>query len=118
MYIYLDDIRMPPKDENTWVIVRNFEAFKRQCELAWSQSQEIEFISFDHDLAFDHYAGEYFSGEKTGADAAKWLCQSCIAHGHKIPAYAVHSRNVPGAANIVSIIESAKKVWPEAWAGT
>jgi hypothetical protein len=47
--------------------------------------------------------------EKTGRDAALWLANYCVDNGIPIPVYYVHTLNPDGGANIVSILESAKK---------
>ena len=79
-------------------------------------------ISFDHDLA-DHHYQEYHRAnegdkkldynnykEMTGYHAAKWLAEYCIERNLKIPIYTVHSMNYMGKQNIISVLESAKKI--------
>lgn len=111
MKIFLDDIRFPidvfnyTGDElyfqSDWVIVRNYENFISAINNAIFS--KIEIISFDHDLADEHYGREetpwsversidYFSyREKTGYDCAKWLCDYCLDNELKFPEYLVHS---------------------------
>lgn len=49
--IYLDDIRTPV--DKSWIIVRNYNEFVKQI-LSLSSDDEYV-ISFDHDLADEHY---------------------------------------------------------------
>jgi arginase family enzyme len=66
------------------------------------------FISFDHDLADDHYLpGSTY--EKTGATFARWLIDWIIDNDIVIPDdfnYYVHSMNPVGAENIRSLMAS------------
>ena len=119
--LFLDDVRMPqdvkwvnlPSVE--WTIVRNYEAF---CNIIIQRGLP-RFIAFDHDLADEHYGNapvdKYGENdytkykEMTGYDCAKWLCDYCIDSTLYIPDYIIHSLNPIGAANINSIIQSAKK---------
>jgi hypothetical protein len=133
--LFLDDIRIP-KDaiglvpsnlnklywESDWVIVRNFHQF---CN--YLQNFGVpDFISFDHDLADDHY-NDLFSDEnwikndsdivlkyedykeKTGYECAKWLVDFCLENGYNLPDYQVHSANPVGKKNIESYLLNAKK---------
>lgn len=76
-----------------------------------------DFISFDHDLADEHYEDILDFGianyesytEKTGYECAKWLVDYCIDHKIPLPEYAVHSDNPVGSANIISYLKSAEK---------
>jgi hypothetical protein len=71
-------------------------------------------ISFDHDLAEISYDPKsqkenfkYY--EKTGYDAAKWLCKYCWTNGLPIPSWNVHSANPVGRDNIISLLKSYEK---------
>ena len=55
--IYLDDVRTP-KDENYWVVVRNYEQFVET--VSNTGLENIELISLDHDLG-DTAMNEYFN---------------------------------------------------------
>tara|TARA_R110000851_G_scaffold172952_7_gene319248 strand:- start:137 stop:562 length:426 start_codon:yes stop_codon:yes gene_type:complete len=73
-------------------------------------------ISFDHDLANEHYAppnryndyhswvGEQEFKEKTGMDAAKWVIEYCLDYNQPLPEWSVHSANPPGAENITKLL--------------
>ena len=113
--IYLDDkkkeegrdpsITYPKDSPDFWYRAYNYAEF---CDLIKSKGvDDIDFISFDHDLAdFDEDGNE-----KTGMDCAKFLANYCMDHGWvDIPLYNVHSDNPVGAQNITSYLESYKKV--------
>jgi hypothetical protein len=124
MRLFLDDIRVPydvfkmtinPIFENNedWVIVRDYYQFINYIK----KYGLPEFISFDHDLSYEHYLEENQSDieyetliEKTGYDASKWLVEYCMENGIEIPNYYVHSANPEGKQNIESYLESQKKV--------
>lgn len=99
--------------ENEWVICRNYKSFTTTIETMGLP----DFISFDHDLADQHYRSYLESGEidyssfteKTGYDCAKWLVNYCLDHKTQLPEYAVHSDNIVGAENIMSYLKNAKK---------
>lgn len=111
--IFLDDVRMPR--DVTWVnmplgpwsIARNYDQF-----IGVIKSIGLpDFISFDHDLADEHYGGgakydQYV--EKTGYECAKWLVDYCIEHKLTMPGYQVHSLNPIGKENIIKYIENFK----------
>jgi len=116
--LWLDDLRNPYLNEEGKVPVENLII---DWVLNYSQfTQWIEkyglprAISFDHDLAQEHYTPEYFWNdyqeskkfqdwksksyiEKTGADCAKWLVDYCLDKGLHLPKINVHSANPIGA---------------------
>lgn len=93
--LYLDDIR-DPKTEG-WEIVRNYDDFVNFI----TENGLPDEISFDHDL------GE--KDERTGYDAAKWLCEYCWDNGLPIPPWNVHSANPVGRDNIKQLLMSYEK---------
>ncbi len=117
--LFLDDLRMP-KDAiglvpdnmnqfywaNDWSVVRGHDEF---CD--WVSANGLpDFVSFDHDLADEHYGGDgegYV--EKTGYECAKWLVDYCVDNRLALPDYMVHSANPVGKKNISSYLENAKK---------
>lgn len=114
--IFLDDVRWPhevtwvnlPKDVE-WCVVRSYDAFK-EAVIAWYKASEgslPDIISFDHDLAPDHYIDDGKHKEKTGYDAAKWLVEFCFDNDVTIPNWCVHSLNPVGAQNIDSYMQNA-----------
>jgi len=95
--------------EKDWVICRNFGCFKATIE----DMGLPDFISFDHDLADEHYYDAIngfprdLATEKTGYECAKWLVEYCVKKGLKIPEFAVHSMNPVGAERIFSLLTKA-----------
>lgn len=111
--LFLDDIRQPDDVKWTsipagpWTVVRNYDDFVRVIQ----NRGMPEHISFDHDLAHEHYqnqSGLNFS-EKTGFDCAKWLVEHCTIFGHNLPHYTIHSMNPVGAQRIRLLLESFKQ---------
>lgn len=106
-----------------WTFVRSYKQFVDTIK----QKGVPVIVSFDHDLADEHYQ-EYFRvhetkgvekirydklEEKTGYHCAKWLANHCVNNNIPIPLYYLHTRNGYGAKNIASILESARKVIEE-----
>jgi len=121
--LFLDDERIPsnvtwvklPLVE--WTIVRNYKQFVDTITAKGLPKN----ISFDHDLADEHYVQSIASNqnkthdfnygtitEKTGYDCAKWLVEYCREKDLEIPAYTVHSMSVVGKKNIISYLENYK----------
>ena len=129
--LFLDDVRMP-KDAFDYMklpiytsvnsdIVRNYYAFVQIIE-----GKGIpDIISFDHDLADEHYDPQIVEGEpyekiydmfdeKTGYHCAKWLLDYCIDNNEKLPAEIfIHSMNPAGSMNIKSLFDTYSKVFGE-----
>lgn len=116
--LFLDDERQPKNIKwidiplGPYLIARNYNQFVEMVE----QLGVPSFISFDHDLADEHYKAVHHPElakdfkEKTGADCAKWMIEYCLENKIKIPDYTVHSMNINGKENIISIMESGKKI--------
>ena len=105
--LYLDDIRVP-KTEG-WDIVRSYDQFVDYI----TKNGLPDEISFDHDLAdVDNNPKttkqSIKSHEKTGYDAAKWLCEYCWTNGLPIPDWNVHSANPVGRENINQLLDNYK----------
>lgn len=114
-HIFLDDIRDPDwvtwvrLPTTSWMVVRSYAEFVKMVETAGVPV----FVSFDHDLAAEHYTPETKESdyiEKTGADCARWLVNRCLDEGVTIPDWAVHSMNPSGRDNIESIMDSGRRV--------
>jgi hypothetical protein len=128
-YLFLDDFRNPMDCINymrlrvddsvmysreKWIVVRNYEEFVNYI----TNNGLPYLISFDHDLADEHYDPSMYSGnyddvaknfkEKTGMDCAKWLVDYCIDRSEKLPKYVIHSMNPVGAQNILSYLNNFK----------
>lgn len=111
--LFLDDVRQPSDvtwtdiPDGPWSVVRNYADFVRAVE----NRGMPDHISFDHDLAEEHYQnqlGGKFT-EKTGLDCAKWLTEHCMTFGYRLPAYSVHSMNPVGKERIKAFLESFKQ---------
>jgi hypothetical protein len=115
--LYLDDIRTP-KSEG-WDIVRSYEDFVNYIE----QNGIPDEVSFDHDLSREHTKYYFDNGghdnppdplgvefkEKTGYDAAKWLCDYCWTNGIPLPKWNIHSANPVGSDNIKFLLNNFEK---------
>lgn len=125
--LFLDDYRTPLSAyeytkyihflERQWVIVKNYDEF---CKVIVANGLP-ELISFDHDLAHQHYVPEFYWDdydaskkyqeeqiytEKTGYDCAKWLVEFCIDNSKVLPKWYVHSMNPVGADNIKAYLNN------------
>ena len=121
--LFLDDLRNPQTSEflrnqdfyrNTkWVIVRNYDEFVSYI----THNGMPDLISFDHDLADEHYGMQdnldemdyAMFEEKTGYHCAKWLIEYCMDNNVSPPDYLVHSMNTVGTLNIKYLIENYKR---------
>jgi hypothetical protein len=117
--LFLDDFRYPEDSfeythnltyiSEDWTTVRNYDDFVKVI----TERGIPEIISFDHDLADEHYDvqlpyEEY--KEKTGYECAKWLINYCIDNKKELPATIfIHSMNVAGSANIKSLFDTYYK---------
>lgn len=97
--LFLDDERYP--SDNSWVIARNYH------DAVWYVTNYglPRYISFDHDLAFDHYMPVIIGKpqEFTGYDFAKWFANYVMDNDLTLPEkfdFYVHSMNPVGAKNI------------------
>lgn len=125
MNIFLDDIRIPSdaffytKDTQylklEWTIVRNYDEFVSAIIDHFNETGKIpELISYDHDLADDHY-NEYNQAGKlnydsykelTGYHCADWLVHFCMDNNLKMTRYKVHSMNPVGGDNIMGLLDN------------
>jgi len=125
--LFLDDERHP-KDVKwvdlppvEWRVVRTYKDFVRLI----TKDGLPKKISFDHDLAQEHY-GEYIRvatekseeakqirydtlREKTGYDCAKWLVDYCIEWDKDLPEYYIHTMNPVGGINIKHVLKNYEK---------
>ncbi len=115
MNLFLDDIRFPNmshnikkglgdkySDLNKWAIVRDYFEF---IDFVENNFDEIEIISFDHDLACYQNDREY-----TGQDAVRYIINYCIDNDKEFPSWYIHSDNISGKANMISLILNYLKV--------
>jgi hypothetical protein len=125
--LFLDDVRMPsdcltymydPRyGTREWVIVRSHEEFVSVFLHRWSNGEFPELVSFDHDLADEHYDPSMYHGEekyneaeskfteKTGNESAKFFVQFCIDQSIALPECLVHSMNPIGRDKIKNTLK-------------
>lgn len=114
----LDDMIGPPWSNNEWVVVRSHDEFVDYI----TKNGLPKIVSFDHDLADEHY-DYYFEHqkpidydevkEKTGMHSVKWMCNYILDNDliDQFPECHVHSANPQGKLNIESVINTFKKVY-------
>jgi hypothetical protein len=108
--------------DNEFVIVKNYDEFVNTITEKYNNGEFPEIISFDHDLADEHYAPQEiwdkpsevqkrmeFFKEKTGYSCAQWLVDFCIQRAENLPRYVVHSMNPVGAQNILGLLEGYRR---------
>jgi len=118
--LFLDDIRAPinclsymhtrigalnPIYKEEWLVVRNYTEF---CKAVQENLGEISHVSFDHDLADDHYDPKSDNGylEETGLDCAKFLIRYYEENNEPLPEFLfVHSMNPVGTTNIINLFK-------------
>lgn len=125
--LWLDDVRDPFK--SYWV--ERYSPIGTDVEINWvaSYNDFVNYVKeegvpdgvcFDHDLG-EEYIKFYFENgghenppnpldgtfvEKSGYDAAKWLCDYCYDNKLPIPPYNIQSSNPVGKQNIDSYIKN------------
>jgi len=127
--LWLDDFRNPFTKQ--WFPKILPQYIDRMDDIVWVKSYDefIEwitengmpfFISFDHDLANEHYAPEkyYVDGtydtwaktqdftEKTGMDCARWLVDYCMDTETNMCKWFSHTANDAGRKNIDGLLIS------------
>jgi len=125
--LFLDDFRNP---EQAFAYTRNTVYLLEEWQTMRSYNDFVdiitnnglpEIVSFDHDLADEHYNDEMYNGtesydklyatfkEKTGMDCVKWLVDYCIDNKKPFPKWFIHSMNPAGKINMESYIENYLK---------
>ena len=126
--LFLDDIRNPidctkymtPSDIyfGDWDIVRNYDEFVNYIKV----NGIPDIISFDHDLADEHYDPSMYYltptynekyetfREKTGYDCVKFMGEYCIENSIPIPICYIHSMNPVGRENIKNVLVNLRKI--------
>lgn len=130
--LFLDDIHEPYDVSNLrkteiknkeryrkykWVVVRTYDEFIKTIK----KRGVPDIVSFDHDLAPEHYEIIYNDDNwskddseimidydkfeiKTGYHAAEWLMEYCNNTGNHMPICLVHSQNDVGRKNIINLL--------------
>jgi len=94
MWLFLDDIRMPP--DGNWHVVRTATE-----AIEFLKTGKVERISFDHDLGTDI----------TGYHVANFIEQMAAEGRLARLDWQIHSANPVGRANIQRAMESADRFW-------
>ena len=128
MNLFLDDFRNPIDVFSythkqiymsfNWDIVRSYPEFVNYIHSYYDNKGGLpELISFDHDLADEHYSGMNHGGyinydgskEKTGYSCALWLVNFCMDNNLKLPYFLCHSMNPEGKKNIMTLLTNFAK---------
>lgn len=135
MKVFLDDLRNPedclqymfPRIgveftiyESDWLVVRDYDSFVDGINSLIGDGVEITHVSFDHDIAEEHYVPEEYWGdsdksrayqdsqnykEKTGEDCAKYLKEVYQREGLSLPTLYCHSMNPIGTQRIINVFK-------------
>jgi hypothetical protein len=111
MRLFLDDIRSANMAHNSskglgdsyskdsdWTIVRTYDDF---IDVVNTKFDDIDLISFDHDLACFDVDGN----EMTGKNAVDYVIGYCLDNNKPFPkSWYVHSDNTSGRQNIIGAI--------------
>jgi hypothetical protein len=130
--LFLDDVREPtdclqykedPRYGNLeWVIVRSHQEFISVVLEKWEQGAFPSLVSFDHDLAHEHYHSSMYEGlpayesvyERmmkipTGRRSADFLVKFCKEHGLRVPECLIHTMNPAGKQRIQNTLKKEKE---------
>ena len=130
--LFLDDVRVPSmvlhydpvtaqkapfKNNDIWDVVKDYNEFTKYILNYYNTNKKLpDLISFDHDLADEHYLAltqeeidNMMTNEKTGLDCAKWLADFCMDNNLKLPECLCHSQNPAGRDNINMFLKNFKK---------
>lgn len=128
--LFLDDLRplsavnlQTQRYPGYWKTATNYNEFCTAVVCIVKETGQLpQFISFDHDLAIEHYVAEMFDKnsveynkkyetfkEKTGMDCAKWLVEFCLDNNLPMCDFQVHSMNPVGKKNIESYLWNFKR---------
>jgi len=122
--LYLDDERIPYDSFSyckndiykkiDWDIVKNYELFVDYI----LKNGLPELISFDHDLAKEHY--KYAMANhipylefkiKTGYHCLLWLIFYCKENNFNLPKILIHTMNAEGCLNMKNLIDSYNSIF-------
>lgn len=114
--LFLDDYRKVADVKYPYEIAaKYFYSYQYDVAICTSYEQAVNavkvmgvpsFISFDHDLADEHYGAD--TGERTGYSFAKWFVNYLIDNNITLTEFDfyVHSMNPVGAENIKQYMKS------------
>lgn len=104
MKVYLDDERKEPEGwTRTRTAAETIELLK---------TGRVTHLSLDHDLAFEHYAGQYDS--RTGYAVVLWLEQQVVEdESFVLPEVTLHTMNPVGHAHMKAGLQKIKQLIKE-----
>jgi len=131
--LFLDDFRHPYDcsfymsrpaiyTKLDWVIVRSAKEFVDTITKKLKIGEFPELVSFDHDLADEHYDPSMHKGvstynqmavrftEPTGKECAEWLVQVCIDNDLKLPECEYHTMNPAGKERLKQAIADYERL--------
>ena len=99
MYLWVDDLREPPKTGDNWLWARSVSEAKTAI-MFYERQHQVDFIHID----LDHDAGSYAWDGGDYIEVLKWLEQ------HQLPdtgyTFHLHTMNIVGRDNMRAIINS------------
>lgn len=101
MKIYLDDIREAPAG---WT-----RTYTAQETIDLLSKEQVTEVSLDHDLAFDHYAGDY-SKEETGYHVLLWIEEQVVTNNYTPPTIHIHTGNPSAAIKMRQAVSTIKEL--------
>jgi hypothetical protein len=96
MFLWVDDVRIPPSDHWIWVKSVNEAKAAINC-YERNMTDECIYINLDHD------AGDYFEDGGDYIEILKWLEESKIPDTTYL--FGLHTQNPVGRMNMKAIIE-------------
>lgn len=108
-YIYINDERYVKCD---WIIVRSHDEFVEKVSNMWYEKMFPSLVSFDHDLAREHYISAMYDGVEeydsvaktfsipTGRRSAEYLVNFCKLNQLALPECLIHTMNPAGEIRI------------------
>jgi hypothetical protein len=115
MFLFLDDIRTVPVNHlgvprGNWVVARSYLEFCDMIIKYWADYSELpQKISFDFDLANEHYCGDY-SKIESGLDCAQFLVDFCSSKGLPLPTWHCHSLSQRKGELIELLVNAGKSL--------
>ena len=101
MYLWVDDLREPPKTGNNWLWARSVSEAKTAI-MFYERQRQVDFIHID----LDHDAGDYTKDGGDYIEILNWLEET----GRNYP-IRIHSMNPVGVQNMRVIIQ--RNGWTE-----
>lgn len=99
MYLWVDDLREPPKTGNNWLWARSVNEAKTAI-MSYEHQYQVDFIHID----LDHDAGDYACDGGDYIEVLKWLERKQLPDtGYT---FHLHTMNIVGRDNMRAIINS------------